>query len=57
VSERLRFQVINEDIVRAATDILVLKYADSFHGADRAVATAIGYSDHLEIGDLAFVRG
>jgi hypothetical protein len=34
---------------------MVLKYADSFHGADRAVAEAIGFKEHIEAGQFKYL--
>jgi hypothetical protein len=36
--------VKNEDVLETECDILVLKYAQRFYGADKAVATALGFS-------------
>jgi hypothetical protein len=37
--------VENADVLRTQCDVLVLKYAEGFHGADQAVAKALGQSE------------
>jgi hypothetical protein len=36
---------------------VVLKYADRLHGADKAIANAIGFNSHVNAGDHVFVPG
>ncbi len=38
-------RVDNNDVLETPCDVLILKYAQGFHGADRAVAKALGLSD------------
>lgn len=48
---------IEGDVLRESGDILVLKYADAPHGADGAVARAIGANFALAQGEHAFFAG
>ena len=48
--------IANADIARVPADLLVLKHADGFYGADDAVARAIGFSEHIERGQARFCR-
>jgi hypothetical protein len=57
VTSTLSFSIVNEDILKAGADIIALKYADTFYGADKAVAAAIRYSSHLANGQHLFVNG
>jgi hypothetical protein len=57
LNDKLDFGVVNDDILQAQTDIVALKYADSFYGADEIVANAIGFSGHLQNGQHAFIKG
>jgi hypothetical protein len=57
VARPIDYRIVPEDVFTAWADVLALKYADAFYGADLAVAEAIGYSGHLEVGKHAFVKG
>ena len=37
--------VVNEDVLSTQCDVLILKYAQRFHGVDRAVAKSLGLSE------------
>jgi hypothetical protein len=45
----------NSDILDAEADLIVMKFADGFHGADRAVAHAIGFNGNVEKNRVCFV--
>jgi hypothetical protein len=45
------------DILAAKADLIVLKYADAFHGADGAVARAIEFNGHLSPGQTRLLPG
>src|SRR5258707_4299144 len=41
MARTVQFSIESEDITTFAADVVVLKYARSFHGADQAVALAL----------------
>jgi hypothetical protein len=45
------------DVADVPCDVLVLKHADGFHGADRHVANRIGFDESLQEGEWAFWPG
>lgn len=49
--------VQNIDVTEVTADLLVLKHADGFHGADRVVADAIGLSETLASGESRWLPG
>jgi hypothetical protein len=53
----VEISILNGDILQVPSDLIVLKYADSFHGADAAVAKAIGFSSHIKADEWAFTPG
>src|SRR5258707_8675856 len=53
----LDFRICNDDILKAWADIVALKYAERFHGADLAIATAVGFSAAVDEGQHIFVKG
>jgi hypothetical protein len=52
----VKISIENADILQVPADLIVLKYADEFHGADKAVAAAIGFDSHVNPGDEIFLR-
>jgi hypothetical protein len=46
--------IANADIAQLSADLLVLKHADGFYGADAAIAEAIGFGGHVERSDARF---
>ena len=44
--ELTSFEVIDGDVIQTPCDVLVLKFAQSFYGADRAVANALKLDAH-----------
>ncbi len=51
----LDFEVANADVTEISADLLVLKYADGFHGADSVVARAVSFSKHVAVGEAVFL--
>lgn len=49
--------IANADITQVALDILVMKHAEGFRGADEAVARAVGFTSHVRLGDFTFQSG
>ena len=49
--------ISNANVTQVAADLLVLKHAEGFHGADRAVAEAVGFEEHLKAGEAKFWSG
>jgi cytosol aminopeptidase family protein len=49
--------VITGEITSRKCDLLVLKHADAFYGADALVARKIGYRSGIERGEINIVRG
>jgi hypothetical protein len=49
--------VSNTDILDVPADLIVLKHADQFYGADRAVANAVGFTAFVKAGDFVFCEG
>jgi hypothetical protein len=49
--------VSNTNIIQVAADLLVLKHADGFYGADKAVAKILGFNGHIKVGDSRFFLG
>ncbi|HKJ61005.1 MAG TPA: hypothetical protein VKA94_03290 [Hyphomicrobiales bacterium] len=49
--------VLNLDITQIAADLIVMKHADGFYGADKAVANTIGFYGQVERGRAIFVSG
>jgi hypothetical protein len=49
-------EISNSDITGVPADLLVMKYADGFHGADRTVANAIGFTSGVAKGQALFVE-
>ena len=53
----LSISIVEGDVLNRDSDLLILKYADGFHGVDRAVSELVGFEDHVETGDYALVVG
>ena len=53
----MRIDILTDDIRYVEGDVLLMKYANQFRGADDIVAHAIGYNHHLERGQHSFVLG
>jgi hypothetical protein len=49
--------ISNTNITQVPADLLVLKHADKFHGADKTVARIVGFDDFVPIGKSRFVSG
>ena len=45
------------DITTVEADLIVLKHANGFHGADYAVARAINFNEDLMVGDVRSLAG
>ena len=50
----MEIAVSNINILHVPADLIVLKYADQFYGADKAVANAIGFTSSISMGDSVF---
>lgn len=50
-------EIVQGDITQFPSDLMILKYADGNHGADLAVAEAIGFKHHVPAGELWFQPG
>ena len=50
-------EIVQGDITQYPSDLMILKYADGNHGADLAVAQAIGFQHHVPAGELWFQPG
>jgi hypothetical protein len=53
----MRIRVLNSDVAQVPADLLVLKYADGYYGADKAIAAALKFNSHVSPGGKRFVRG
>ncbi len=53
----MNINIANTDVIRLSADLLAVKHADGFFGADAAVAKAIGFFGHVEAGQARFVEG
>lgn len=51
----MEIKIANADITQVAADLLVMKHADGFYGADQVVADAIGFKGYVETGKALFV--
>ncbi|MGE0629467.1 MAG: hypothetical protein AB7O43_16765 [Hyphomicrobiaceae bacterium] len=51
----MEIKIVNADITQVAADLLVMKHADGFYGADQVVADAIGFNGYVEAGKALFV--
>lgn len=49
--------VVEADISVRPSDLMVLKYANGFHGVDQAVANAIEFSGHVPDGERRLIVG
>jgi hypothetical protein len=49
--------VVNADLMERACDLLVLKYADGFYGADSAISKRVGFNERVPPGEAAFLTG
>jgi hypothetical protein len=49
--------IANADIVQVVADLVVLKHADGFYGADRIVAKTIGFEGHVPVGQVRLCNG
>ena len=50
----MELSILNTDILQVPADLIVLKYADRFYGADKVVADAIDFQSHIEAGEAVF---
>jgi TIR domain len=48
-------EVAHSDITQVQADLLVMKHADGFYGADRLVASRIGFNGHVQKGRELFI--
>jgi hypothetical protein len=53
----MEISILNVDIIQVPTDLIVLKFADEFYGADQTVAKAIGFNSNVAKGDAIFCHG
>lgn len=53
----MEIAIANTNIVQVPADLLVLKYADGFHGADKIVARILSFDDFVKSGDARFIAG
>ncbi len=51
----MEINISNADITRVTADLIVMKHADGFYGADQVVADAIGFDGHVKSGEALFV--
>jgi len=49
--------ISNINITQIPADLLVLKHADRFYGADKKVAQIVGFDDFVPVGKSRFVSG
>jgi hypothetical protein len=49
--------IANMNIAQVPADLLALKHADGFYGADKAIAQVIGFDDYVQRGQARFCRG
>jgi hypothetical protein len=49
--------VANADITQVAADLLVMKHANGFRGADEVVARTIGFTTNVKLGEFEFHSG
>jgi hypothetical protein len=49
--------IANASIANVSADLIALKYANDWHGADKLVSQLIGFNDHLADGKVRFCRG
>lgn len=52
-----RIEIVEGDIADYPADLMIMKYADGNHGADLAVAQAIGFQLQVPAGELWFQPG
>lgn len=52
-----KIEIVQGDITQCPADLMIVKYADGHHGADLAVAEAIGFKHHVPAGELWFQPG
>jgi hypothetical protein len=57
MKEPLEIEIANSNLTEVQADLLVLKYADGFHGADKVVAQAVGFQSNLRAGSAHFCQG
>ena len=48
--------IAQTDILTVKAELIVLKYADAFHGADRAVARAVDFRSISRVETSAYYR-
>lgn len=51
----MQISIVNTDILSCVADLIVLKHADGYHGADLAVARAVGFMESLLVGEARIV--
>jgi hypothetical protein len=51
----MEIAIINADITQIAADLIVMKHADGFYGADRVIADVIGFNKHIRDGASLYV--
>jgi hypothetical protein len=44
------------DITRFRADLVVMKHADGFHGADQAMARSVGFAERIPVGEKRLVE-
>jgi hypothetical protein len=53
----MRIRIANSNILEVPTDLIVLKYADTFYGAERIIAEKLGFNAHIASGEERFFKG
>lgn len=53
----MEIEILNTNITQVPADLVALKNAGGFHGADKAVARAIGFSEFITPGEVRFCKG
>jgi hypothetical protein len=53
----VEISILHGDILRVPADLIILKYADNFHGADATISKALGFGSHIKPGEWVFTPG
>jgi hypothetical protein len=51
----MELDIVFGDVTRCSADLVIMKHADGFHGADLALARSIGFSDQIPVGQKRLV--
>jgi hypothetical protein len=52
----MEIAIANANITQVTADLIVMKHADGFYGADRVIADAIGFNGFINYGESLFVK-